>query len=81
MMKFKRIAFPTDFSAAASHALDYAISLALEHEASLILVHVVENIDFNSLFTLGLVPFTLEYRAGIEVSFIGRIKIGGFSRL
>lgn len=66
MIKFKRILFPTDFSPAANHALDYAISLALEHEATLILVHVVEDIDFNSPFTLGSAPARMDYRVGIE---------------
>jgi nucleotide-binding universal stress UspA family protein len=66
MIKFKRILFPTDFSTAAAHALDYAISLALEHESTLILVHVVEDIGFNSPFTLGSAPVTVEYRVGIE---------------
>ena len=47
MIKFKRILFPTDFSPAADHALDYAISLALEHESNLIIVHVIEDIGFN----------------------------------
>ena len=41
MMKFKRILFPTEFSPAADHTSDYAISLELEHESTLILVHVV----------------------------------------
>ena len=66
MIKFKKILFPTDFSTAANHALDYAISLALEHDSSLVLVHVVEDISFNSPFTLGSAPAKLDYRVGIE---------------
>ena len=41
MMKLKRILFPIDFSPAADHTSDYAISLELEHESALVLVHVV----------------------------------------
>lgn len=66
MIKFKRILFPTDFSPAAAHALDYAISLALEHEASLFLVHVIEDISFNSPFSLTSFPTTLEYQHGLD---------------
>jgi nucleotide-binding universal stress UspA family protein len=66
MIKFKRILFPTDFSPAATHALDYAISLALEHEASIFLVHVIEEMGFNSPFTLTSFPATVEYHHGME---------------
>ena len=66
MIKFKRILFPTDFSPAAAHALDYAISLALEHEATLVLVHVIEDIGFASPFTLSSFPVNLEYQHGME---------------
>jgi nucleotide-binding universal stress UspA family protein len=66
MMEFKSILFPTDFSPAANRVLDYAISLALEHESPLILGQVVQDIDFNSPFTLGAAPATVEYRTGIE---------------
>jgi nucleotide-binding universal stress UspA family protein len=66
MIKFKRILFPTDFSPAAVHALDYAISLALEHEATLVLVHVIEDIGFASPFTLSSSPMNLEYQHGME---------------
>ena len=66
MIKFKRILFPTDFSPAATHALDFAISLALEHEASIFLVHVIEEIGFNSPFTLTSFPTSLEYHHGME---------------
>ena len=50
-----------DFSAAALHALDYAISLALELESTIFLVHVIEDISFNASFTLSSFPTTLEY--------------------
>ena len=38
---FRRILFATDFSAGSLHALPYALSLAEEHQASLILLHVI----------------------------------------
>jgi nucleotide-binding universal stress UspA family protein len=66
MIKFRRILFPTDFSPPAKHALDYAISLALEHEAKLFVLHVVEDIGFSSPFTLSSFPATLEYQQGQE---------------
>ena len=66
MIKFRRILFPTDFSPPAKYALDYAISLALEHEAKLFVLHVVEDFGFNSPFTLSSSPATLEYQHGQE---------------
>ena len=39
--EFKRILFPTDFSLASLNALPYAIGLAEEHHAQLILLHMV----------------------------------------
>jgi len=38
---FRRIIFATDFSAGSLHALPYALSLAEENQASLILLHVI----------------------------------------
>ncbi|HEX2521890.1 MAG TPA: universal stress protein [Terriglobia bacterium] len=66
MIKFRRILFPTDFSPPAKYALDYAISLALEHEAKLFVLHVVEDIGFSSPFTMSSLPLTLEYQHGQE---------------
>ena len=66
MIKFKRILFPTDFSVAAVHALDYAISFALEHEAKLVLVHVIEDIGFSSPSILSSFPLNLEYEDSME---------------
>ncbi len=66
MIKFRRILFPTDFSPPAKYALDYAISLALEHEAKLFVLHVIEDIGFSSPFTLSSSPATLEYQHGQE---------------
>ena len=66
MIKFKRILFPTDFSPAAVHALDYAISLALEHKAELVLVHVIEDIGFSSPSLLSSFPLNLQYEDSME---------------
>ena len=68
MIKFKRILFPTDFSPAAVHALDYAIALGLQHEATLVLIHVIEDIGFASPFTLSSFPMNVEYQHGMEES-------------
>jgi nucleotide-binding universal stress UspA family protein len=66
MNHFKRILFPTDFSSAAGHALNYAISLALAHEGLILLVHVIEEINFSSPYSFGSRPVKVEYRHGIE---------------
>ncbi|MEW5979425.1 MAG: universal stress protein [Acidobacteriota bacterium] len=66
MIKFKRILFPTDFSPSAAHALDFAISLALEHESELLLLHVIEDISFNSPFTLSTFPSLVEYQDSMD---------------
>jgi nucleotide-binding universal stress UspA family protein len=63
---FKRIVFPTDFSPSAQYALKYAVSLALDHEAKIILVHVVEDIDFNPPFTLASTPVIQAYHEEME---------------
>jgi nucleotide-binding universal stress UspA family protein len=41
-MKFERILFPTDFSDHARHAQEYAVSLAREYGAELLVIHVVQ---------------------------------------
>ena len=61
MFRFRRILCPTDFSGAASHALDFAISLAIEHEAILFLVHVIEDLDHAAPVRLSAFPVTLEH--------------------
>src|SRR5512146_441751 len=40
-MEFKRILFATDFSEGSSHALPFAVDLAIRYGAALTLVHVV----------------------------------------
>ena len=43
-MKLKRILLPVDFSACSHKALGYALSMARQFQAELLLLHVVENI-------------------------------------
>lgn len=66
MLKFKRILCPIDFSAASLHALDFAISLAIEHEAMIFLVHVIEEIGFTSPVRLSAFPAALDYHPADE---------------
>jgi nucleotide-binding universal stress UspA family protein len=66
MRNFKRILFATDFSSAAAHALSYAISLALEHESMLFLVHVIEEDRFSPPYSFGSRPVQVEYGYDIE---------------
>lgn len=42
MIHVRRILVPTDFSDAADHAVDYAVSLAEELDAEIVLLHTVE---------------------------------------
>ena len=60
MIKFKKILFPTHLNSSESQALDYAISLALEHEASLYVVHVLEDYRFRSPHIFSYFPKPLE---------------------
>ncbi len=44
-IKIEKILFPTDFSECAQHALMYALSLATEYKAQLIVLHVVPQLN------------------------------------
>jgi nucleotide-binding universal stress UspA family protein len=44
-MQLKTILFPTDFSQGARAAMDYAISLAQDYKAKLILLYVIQDIS------------------------------------
>lgn len=44
-MQIKTILFPTDFSQGARAALDYALSLAQDYKAKLILLYVIQDIS------------------------------------
>ena len=49
VLGIRRIVCPTDFSPASSAALAFAILLARDYEAQLILVHIVEGAEINSV--------------------------------
>lgn len=61
MIKFKKILFPTDLFPSESYALDYAISLALEHEAAIYLLHVIDVASSMSPYILTHFPKTPEH--------------------
>src|SRR5512145_3410662 len=44
-MQIKTVLFPTDFSQGARAAMDYAISLAQDYQARLILLYVIQDIS------------------------------------
>ena len=44
-MQIKTILFPTDFSQGARAAMDYAVSLAADYDAKLILLYVIQDIS------------------------------------
>ncbi len=45
-MQIRRILVPTDFSRSSLNAVDYAIDLAKQHGAEVILVHVIEPMNY-----------------------------------
>lgn len=45
-MQIKRILVPTDFSRSSLKAIDYAVDLAKEHGAEVIIVHVIEPMSY-----------------------------------
>ena len=47
-MKIERILVPTDFSAHSRAAVQYAVELAREHAAEVVLIHVVEPLPYRS---------------------------------
>ena len=46
MIKIDKILFPTDFSDHSSHAFKYALSFAKEYGAELVMLHVVEDVQY-----------------------------------
>ena len=46
MIKIEKILFPTDFSEHSEHAFGYALSFAKEYGAQLLMVHVVEDVQY-----------------------------------
>lgn len=45
-MRIKRILVPVDFSASSRKAVDYAVDFAREHKAELLLVHIIEPMNY-----------------------------------
>jgi len=54
-MQIKTILFPTDFSSGARAAMDYALSLAKDYQAKLILLYVIQDISIAEWY----IPSTL----------------------
>lgn len=54
-MKIKTILFPTDFSNGARAAMDHAVSLAMDYQAKLILLYVIQDISIAEWY----IPSTL----------------------
>lgn len=54
-MQIKTILFPTDFSNGARAAMDHAISLAMDYQAKLILLYVIQDISIAEWY----IPSTL----------------------
>lgn len=46
MIKIDKILFPTDFSDHSDHAFKYALSFAKEYGAELVMLHVVEDVQY-----------------------------------
>ena len=54
-MRIKTILFPTDFSNGARAAMDHAVSLAMDYQAKLILLYVIQDISIAEWY----IPSTL----------------------
>jgi len=50
MIALKKILFPTDFSEPSDYALNYALSLAMEYGATLVLLHVIEEFHYSTYY-------------------------------
>ena len=62
-MKIKRILCPTDFSAIAEKAVEYAVFLASSHNAELQLLHVVDYLHgFDNYLILSMTPHEISER-------------------
>ena len=61
-MQIKTILFPTDFSNGARAALDYALSLARDYKARLILLYVIQDVSIAEWY----IPSTLSVADLIE---------------
>jgi len=61
-MQIKTILFPTDFSNGARAAMDYALSLAQDYQAKLILLYVIQDISIAEWY----IPSTLSVADLVE---------------
>ena len=50
MIQFRKILVPTDFSSASKQAIPYGCAMAKQHEAELVLCHVLEMPHYPTLF-------------------------------
>lgn len=67
MIRFKNILVPTDFSESSNKAIEYALSLAREHQSTLYLLHVYEPVIYYSDAPIGL-PDVVELEQNIRSS-------------
>jgi nucleotide-binding universal stress UspA family protein len=56
----KRVLAPVDFTVATQHSAKYACALAREHQAELVLLHVVENVPKGAMADLEVLKHTVE---------------------
>lgn len=70
MIKLKKILYPTDFSESSLEALKYAVSLAQEFKARLVVMHVVNEQIFSEGLNLPRLaaPEALEQELGAEAA-------------
>ncbi|HIE64954.1 MAG TPA: universal stress protein [Nitrospiria bacterium] len=54
-MQMKKILVATDFSPFSERALDYAVGMAVEFDADLLLVHVIESLNYSLTDTMTVV--------------------------
>lgn len=73
MIPIRKILVPTDFSESAHHALRYALTLASELEAELLLVHVVETLAVGYASDLFPVPMAEVFH---ELAGYARAELG-----
>jgi nucleotide-binding universal stress UspA family protein len=67
MKKFNKILFATDLSKISEHAFDYALTLAQEFKAKLIILHVINQpIDLYSYYVPNIAFETIEHEIAIS---------------
>jgi len=78
VIKLKTVLVPTDFSESARHALTYGTSFALEYDAKLLLLHVVENLTVGYASDLFPVPMAEVFQ---EISGYARVELAKLAAL